>query len=85
MFSFLKKKRLKTKPATVLSKRANTNITSHSGNYKSTELYYIEVQHPDGAVEEFGVDYSLYRRAHKGSRVQLYFDDFILEQIVLGT
>lgn len=85
MFSFLKKKRMKAKLATVLSKHADTNITSHSGNHKSTEFYYLEVQHPDGAVEEFGVDYRLYQRAHKGSRVRLYFDNCILDQIILGS
>lgn len=85
MFSFLKRKKMKVKLATVLSKRTNTTITSHSGKHNSTEFYYIEVQHPNGATEEFGVDYPLYKRANKGSRVRLYFDNSILDQIVLGT
>ncbi|BES64622.1 hypothetical protein SANA_10610 [Gottschalkiaceae bacterium SANA] len=85
MFSFLKKKKTEAKLATVLSKHANTSITSHSGKHESTELYFIEIQHPNGATEEFGVDYRLYRKANRGSRVRLYFDDYILDHIVIGT
>jgi hypothetical protein len=85
MFSFLKKKKSEARLATILSKRANTSITSHSGKHESTEFYFIEIQHQNGATEEFGVDYPLYRKANKGSRVRLYFDNCILDQIVIGT
>ncbi len=85
MFSFLKRKKMKVKLATILSKRANTIISSHSGKHNSTEFYYIKVQHTNGVSEEFGVAYPLYRQANKGSRVRLYFDNSILDQIVLGT
>jgi|GEM_PF-3426258 len=85
MFSFLKRKKGITKLATIVSKRADTTIFSHSGKNKSTEFYFIKVMHPDGKLEEFGVSPRLYQRAQKGGRVQLLFNDSFLDKIVLGT
>lgn len=85
MFSFFKKKKGITKLATIVSKRADTTIFSHSGKNKSTEFYYIKVMHPDGKIEEFGVSPHIYQRAQKGGRVRLQFHDSFLDKIILGT